>query len=593
MKKPRIVLDIEVYRNYFLCQVMNIETGNVRAFEKYDGFDLDIETLRKVLRQYCVITFNGNNYDMVLVAMALSGASTETIKRASDNIIKNGYKFWHIEKQYGVSIPKWDHIDLFEVSPGRVGLKAYGGRMHSKRIKDLPIDPDSDINEAQREVLREYCKNDLITTLDLYRTLSSQIELREKMSDEYGIDLRSKSDAQIAEAVIKKEVEALRKTAIGKPMHFGGETFKYQVPDFISFETPGLQTMLERVRNADFRVAESGKVIEPSELKAPVSLGDGKYRMGIGGLHSSEKSASHKAEGDFELVDWDVASYYPAIILRLGLHPETMGGAFLTVYKSLVDRRLAAKASGDKTAADTLKITVNGSFGKFGSKYSFLYSPNLLIQTTVTGQLALLMLIEIFETSGIPVVSANTDGVVVKCPGERTRDMETIVAEWEDVTGFEMESTRYSAIYSRDVNNYIAIKEDGGVKLKGVYAKSGLMKNPSADICTEAVIDFLEKGVPIADTVCDCDDIRKFISIRSVTGGAIDQDGNYLGRVARWYYSTRRTGAITYKLNGNKVPTSDGASALMDIDGMPEDVDRLKYIDDAYDILKGIGYVGA
>ena len=39
------------------------------------------------------------------------------------------------------------------------------------------------------------------------------------------------------------------------------------------------------------------------------------------------------------------------------------------------------------------KIQINGSFGKLGSKYSLLYAPDLLLQTTITGQLALLMLI--------------------------------------------------------------------------------------------------------------------------------------------------------------------------------------------------------
>ena len=37
--------------------------------------------------------------------------------------------------------------------------------------------------------------------------------------------------------------------------------------------------------------------------------------------------------------------------------------------------------------ANALKIVVNGSFGKFGSRYSILYSPDLMLQVTITGQL--------------------------------------------------------------------------------------------------------------------------------------------------------------------------------------------------------------
>lgn len=60
------------------------------------------------------------------------------------------------------------------------------------------------------------------------------------------------------------------------------------------------------------------------------------------------------------------------------------------------------------------KIQINGTFGKTGSPYSVLFAPTMLIQTTITGQLSLLMLIEWHEIYGIPVISANTDGVVIK-----------------------------------------------------------------------------------------------------------------------------------------------------------------------------------
>jgi hypothetical protein len=53
-----------------------------------------------------------------------------------------------------------------------------------------------------------YCHNDLQVTRILYDELKPQIALREQMSKQYGLDLRSNSDAQIAENVIKHELEA-------------------------------------------------------------------------------------------------------------------------------------------------------------------------------------------------------------------------------------------------------------------------------------------------------------------------------------------------------------------------------------------------
>ncbi|MBZ4284144.1 hypothetical protein LAJ55_15175, partial [Streptococcus pneumoniae] len=71
-------------------------------------------------------------------------------------------------------------------------------------LQDLPFKPESSISLFDRCALREYCANDLSITRDLYETFTEQLALRESMSAEYKVDLRSKSDAQIAESVMRK-----------------------------------------------------------------------------------------------------------------------------------------------------------------------------------------------------------------------------------------------------------------------------------------------------------------------------------------------------------------------------------------------------
>jgi DNA polymerase elongation subunit (family B) len=142
----------------------------------------------------------------------------------------------------------------------------------------------------------------------------------------------------------------------------------------------------------------------------------------------------------------------------------------LDVFEVIVDRRLEAKHSGDKKTADSLKITINGTFGKLGSKYSTMYAPNLLIQVTVGGQLNLLMLIEMLELHGITVVSANTDGIVSLVEKHQEETFLNIITGWEHLTKLKTEETEYKALFSRDVNNYIAVKHDNSCKLKGTYS---------------------------------------------------------------------------------------------------------------------------
>ena len=570
----------------------NVATGNTRAFELFADHPLDMDTIRSIVAKFTLVSFNGNNFDMPLLSLALSGATNQAIKNASDAIILNNLRGFALERKFKFkTMTKVDHIDLIEVAPGMVSLKIYGGRLHCKKMQDLPIEPSASISVADRELLKTYCANDLQVTQALYLKLAPQIELRAQMGKTYDLELRSKSDAQIAETVIRTQVKAITGVMPERPIIEGGTLYQYSAPSYIRFSSAPLEAVLSMVQATKFRVIDSGKVIEPDELKnAKVAIGASVYRMGVGGLHSTESSTSHVADEKTLLIDRDVASYYPSIILGSSLAPVHMGEPFLRVYRDIVEQRLAAKHAGDKVKADALKITVNGSFGKFGSKWSALYSPDLLIQTTLTGQLALLMLIEALEASGIAVVSANTDGVVIKCPVSKQDVMDDIVFEWETCTGFNTEATNYRALYSRDVNNYLAFKLDGGFKAKGAYASAGLSKNPSNEICTDAVVAFLKDGTAIEDTLHACWDISRFVTIRSVKGGAIDQQGHYLGKAVRWYYSTAAQGPIRYRLNHYTVARSDGAQALMELpDKFPSDVDFDWYIAEAQTILKDIG----
>lgn len=129
-------------------------------------------------------------------------------------------KPWDIEREYKFKIPKpWeiDHIDLIEVAPGKASLKLYNGRLHGRRMQDLPYPPDAVLTPEQIDETYKYCGNDLDATLLLWESLSEQIKLREGMSREYGIDLRSKSDAQVAEAVIKREVKRILGRDVKRP----------------------------------------------------------------------------------------------------------------------------------------------------------------------------------------------------------------------------------------------------------------------------------------------------------------------------------------------------------------------------------------
>jgi hypothetical protein len=88
--------------------------------------------------------------------------------------------------------------------------------------------------------------------------------------------------------------------------------------------------MLQRLRETNFYVEHDGKVELPDWLDGKqITIGESTYAMGIGGLHSTESNRSTYADDDHVLVDVDVASYYPAIIINSGLYPKALGPDFI------------------------------------------------------------------------------------------------------------------------------------------------------------------------------------------------------------------------------------------------------------------------
>ena len=600
------IADCEVFSTYFLLSTMDIGTGEISYVELYPGSPpIDKKALLKLLTSDTLIGFNLEGYDLPILTYALLGKSPAQIKALSDEMILSGKPNWQVVQEHDITVPKAiDYIDIMNVAPSKASLKAYGARLGVQKLQDLPYDPSYVVSTPEeRETIRSYCENDLRLTQSLYTALLPEIELRKTMSKQYSVDVRSKSDAQIAEVIIKSELEKITGKTYRKPDPGKLPTsFYYRSPKIVTFSSEQLNDIYYRILRDPFEINSLGRIDLPKWLKATsIKIGSTEYSMGIGGLHSKEKSQYLRAEDGNMISDFDVSSFYPSIILQQKIFPKSLGAPFLTVYKSLITQRLIAKKNNNITEANTKKIALNGTFGKLGSIYSFLYAPDLLIQVTITGQLALLMLIERLENAGISVRSANTDGIVTYYREDQRRLLEEIIWNWQLDTTYELEESEYKILASRDVNNYVAITKSNKAKTKGVFAPSFyasdkptqfmLSKNPSRYIVALSVIAYLQNGTPIEETILSCKDIRHFVSVTKVTGGAVWR-GKEIGKTVRYYNSTEvsKDEAILCALNGNKVSTTSGCKPLMDLpEEFPSDIDYDFYIESAYDLLKATG----
>jgi len=569
--------------------MMDIETGKIISLRRTEDEDFDAIRARRILSKNLIVSFNGNGYDIPLISMAIGGSSCKSLKTISDKIVK-AKNSWAVIRNADIVIPEWDHIDIMNVAPGKAGLKLYGGRIGAQKLQDLPYEPDKVLTPEEMNNVESYCGNDLELTKLLYENLKPQIELRKQMSAQYGMDLRSKGDAQIAESVLKHELEAANVIITRPHSVSSGDAFGYTPPKWIAFKSEMLNTLLADAKKAVFKVQHSGSVAIPEILSREIQYDGATYKIGIGGLHSSETSQAIVCGDDEVLFDADFTSYYPSIILGERYYPKHLGKRFLTIYKSIVERRVNAKKEKDMVTANSLKIVINSSFGKFGNKYSALYSPDLLIHVTLTGQLSLLMLIEDVTLCGGTVVSANTDGIVISAKKECMLEIREAMYDFELTSGFFLEETPYKAVYSESVNNYIAVKDNGKIKGKGAYAGNGLQKNPQFPICSKAVREWARSGTDVEQTIKECTDIKDFLAVRKVAGGAVWKE-KPLGKVVRWYIGNDLFHEpIRYAKNGNKVPRTDGAIPMMDlIEELPSNLNIEFYINTARKMIRKIG----
>lgn len=656
--RPPAVYDTECYPNYWLLKFRPI--GGICFTFELIGQDASFtpEQCQQILglfRLFTTVSFNGNGYDVALITAATNGYTVTTLKWLNDEIILRNMRPWEL------NIPEWkpdDHIDVMEVAPGEGGMKFKAARVHTKTLRDLPHSPDKHLTREEMREVDAYCEIDLQDCEDLYVALKPQLDLRIALGQRYGLDLRSKSDAQVAEAVLKERCQQRVGHRLYRAEVQPGTMFRYKFPAFLAFSSPTMLHAQQVVADTVFTINHHGRIELPPQLKdLVISIGDGRYQMGIGGLHSQESKLVCKTNDTHVLLMADVASYYPNLIINSGEYPPSLGESFTLEYQSILDERLDAKArqktlpknSAEWIAMFTIneggKIMVNGAFGKTGSPYSILYAPTMLIQTTITGQLSLLMLIEWLQNYGAPVVSANTDGIAIYTPREKEAGVRWLIAEWEKRSRLTMEVDEFVALYARDVNNYFAVKAADDVKRKGEYAPTSLIlkKSPDCEICADAAAAFLARGESIEQNILACRDIRKFVTAQKVAGGAVKlwgegprkdakvadmvpvltangwtkegrgwrrgdvvaksrdayescfakQTPEYLGKVARWYYSTRSPGPIVYATNGNTVSLSYGAMPAMTLpDEFPTDVDYMWYIDRAKRMLSDCGYQG-
>ena len=609
MNEKVAVFDCEVSPTKSMVGFMELGTGKVKQFDSSEG-----KKILKYIEKHKLVGFNSLNYDDIIVTEMIKGTRAKHIYDISVDLIELDGKRWDYSTLFS-------SLDLIEVAKGQASLKLYGARLGTKKLQDLPYDPHKKHTKKMWKNVCKYNVNDLVLTKELYEFLLPQLKIREDIGSKYNINVMSRSDAQVAEDVFKKALKIYKKPKIQRP-----KSVIYKAPEYVKFKTKQLQDLKEKFESTTYEInGQTGKFVPQEWLKEKIVIDGNSYTIGFGGLHSNEKSIA--VVGDMK--NADIASMYPSLIINSGKYPEALGPNWLKLYTMFRDDRMKIKHT-DKELSAVLKIFLNGTYGKLNSVYSILYAPHLMLDTTITGQLSLLMVIEALFLAKINVVSANTDGVEYV---DKTKKGEKIIDKLGRKMNLEWEHASYNALYARDVNSYVAVY-DGYVKRKGFYAPFAIDKNAQHPIIQKAIGEFLLTGTPMEVTIRACTDVSQFCVSRAVTGGALWSNKSYpdteeyskfiveyeagsrkdnkalrkrnddykkkfvlaeanewyIGKTLRYYYSV--TGKpCYYKTSGNTVPLSHGCKPMMELKKeIPKDLDYDKYLSLAERYLKDLGY---
>lgn len=228
-----------------------------------------------------------------------------------------------------------------------------------------------------------------------------------------------------------------------------------------------------------------------------------RFDFGVGGIHGSISSKVARSNDVYDIVDADVASMYPNIAISNKVYPEHLGEGFCKIYEDVYNQRKSYSKGTPENAM--LKLALNSVYGDSNSEYSVFYDPKYTMTITINGQLSLCLLSEkLMKIKGLKLIQVNTDGVTVALKKQSRQEYMNICKQWEKQVKLDLEYVDYSAMYIRDVNNYIATYANGGVKRKGAYQYEELAwhQNQSALVVSMAAEAKMLNGV----------DLKKFVT---------------------------------------------------------------------------------
>lgn len=511
---------------YLIEFLYNISQKIIKLQSDKDAFwnDKELELIRNYRLPYATVDLQ-----------QVYGLHAATVLTNKDTGVRE--KFGKSLKQTSINL-KWHELLDFTLPP--IDEEEYNLYWCKQdRYRGLTLSELNKLitNDFERYVLPKYVepmlyynKNDVFLCCEMVRQKPDEVKLRYSITNAFGVNVLSSARANIADKLTVKFYSNMSGLS---PKQFIKErtertklSFKKIIFPHIKFKTPELQKMLSEMMQVT--ITRTNKDAFSKEIEFYGT----KYTLATGGIHSQDPPRICRSDDKFVYLHHDYTSYYPSIMISYNIAPKHLDRAtFVKMVDYLKQTRVKCKHTPDseghvmegvpnKIGAEALKIVINSIYGKLGSELFFLYDRFAQMQVTINGQLMTMTLIEELELNGIHVISANTDGIVIKLPRDKFNVYKDITDRWNSTNKMGADYEEYKMIVSRDINNYMDIQTDGTVEYKGAldpkqYLKE-LKKGYDAPIVAVAVFEYFVNNVPVMTTLRNHKDILDFCKTQNV-----------------------------------------------------------------------------
>lgn len=554
----------------------------------FDGKEFTyIENDHKLLQQYYEkhkhdlwIGYNCKGYDQYIIKAILLGINPKIV---NDYIIRGGNPGWSFTNKFK-SI-KLNIYDCMVFSKSLKQLESYMGvNIHET---DVDFDLKRPLTTEERQLNRDYCHDDVYNTALVFQNTKDSFDARFGLCQlaKEPLSSMAKTQAQLAAKILK--AKKLSKNEWDQEFDF---EYVQCVKDY-SYKHKEVIEFFDSIRES-----------KDASASLDIDLYGTEHTFALGGLHGALPNYMWSSDGTSKMVHADVGSMYPSIMIEWDLLSRAIPDPKL--YVEIRERRLKYKKEGN-SLQQPLKLVLNSTYGMSGAgkrdesnKYkvmSDVYDPKRMREVCINGQLMILQLIEdVCETlTRTQLVQSNTDGVVFKVHNDDWDQFDKIVKAWEKRTRLNMEYDYTNAIYQRDVNNYIAIFDNGKVERKGGAVKEAKIIDNDLPVVADAVVEYFVNGVDPTDYISKESDMMRFMTTYKLSGkydGAMHNGEVLTDKVYRVFASRCNDDGIVYKFKTNKNPEKFASCpehakiVNTNIQGMkvPDWLDKQFYIDMAW-----------